>query len=202
MFAIISTLDRAIQSGKMVHISYGRYCLEQNKKTGRWEPRLQPREKDAADEMDFEPYALMWSNGYYYLVGKHRGMMNLRVDRIRRAEILQDRDCAPPQGFDPVSYRDRSSVMYAGKPQRAVLLCPAWMLSVVMDFFGSAAQYTSQDDGSIRVVLSAVPIGVRLFALQYVDCVEVLEPEKLRCSIAKALRKASETYRGELEEKD
>ena len=192
MFPIIEQLDQAICQRRRVRLHYGAYRLEFNEEAGRWNPVLVERDENGV--LDFEPYALMWSNGNYYLVGKHRGMMNLRVDRILKVSLLPD-TFQIPSDFDPAEYRDRSPVMYAGTPEFVLMRCKPAMLSVLLDFFGRLPQYSPQPDGSILVSLKLSLPGVKLFALQYVNSVEILKPESLRKEIAADLEAALQAYR-------
>lgn len=191
MFQIIAQLDQAIRGARKVRVIYGEYHLEL--KNGRWVPVLGQRKKNG--ELEFEPYALMWSNGGYYLVGRNRDMMNLRVDRILRVEPLEG-TFQPPADFDPVEYRDRSPVMYPGPRTLVRLLCRNTMLGVLTDFFGSVPEYSPRPGGMVEASMSISPAGVKLFALQYAGSVEVLEPESLRRELREELSAALEKYGG------
>lgn len=190
LFPLIKVLDQAVQEKRKVRLNYGEYHLE--RRDQRWTPVLGPRKRNGI--LDFAPYALMWSNGNYYLVGKHRGMMNLRVDRILGAELLEETFQIPPD-FDLVEYRDRSPVMYPGERTLVRLRCREAMLSVLMDFFGAVPQYKPLEEGEMEVTLSAAPGGVKLFAMQYANSVEILEPDSLREELAQELGAAAERYR-------
>lgn len=190
MFRVIAQLDQAIREKRKVRVFYGEYRLEL--KDQRWTPVLVQRKSNGL--LDFEPYALMWSNGNYYLVGRNRDMMNLRVDRILKVEVTQE-TFVPPPDFEPEEYRDRSPVMYPGKRTRVRLRCKDSMLGVLTDFFGSVPQYSPRDGGMVEVSMSIAPGGVKLFALQYAGSVEVLEPESLRREIAETLEETLKTYR-------
>ncbi len=189
-FKIIALLDEAVRRRQKVRVTYGEYRLEQVQ--GRWTPKLLPREKNG--ELDVEPYALMWSNGNYYLVARHRGMMNLRVDRILSVQPLEE-TFQVPADFDPVLYRDRSPVMYPGENTFVRMRCKTSLLNTLVDFFGSVPQYATPKDGYTEVTMSIAPNGVKLFALQYADGVEVLEPKSLREEILLSLEAAAEKYR-------
>ncbi|MEG2455171.1 MAG: WYL domain-containing protein [Oscillospiraceae bacterium] len=190
-FRNITVLDEAIRGRKKVRIVYGEYRLVQE---NGWVPRLLPREKNGVYE-GFEPYALLWSNGYYYLAGKDRGLMNLRVDRILEASILEE-GYTPPENFDAALYRDCSPIMYPGTATVVALRCQGWMVNTILDFFGPQAQFSAPgEDGAMEVRLNLAPAGVKLFALQYVGGVEVLAPEKLRQEVAQALEEGAARYR-------
>lgn len=191
LFQLIEVLDRAVRERRMVRLIYGEYRLECRDR--RWVPVLRPRRRNNG-EMNFSPYALMWSNGNYYLVGRDRGMMNLRVDRILSAKLLEEPVEIPPD-FDLVEYRDRSPVMYPGERTLVRLRCKEAMLSVILDFFGAVPQYKPLEEGEIEVSMSVAPGGVKLFAMQYAGSVEVLEPASLREELAQELAEAANRYR-------
>lgn len=192
---VINKLDEAIRKKRKVRILYGEHQLEYSGNT--WQPVLRKREKNG--ELDVEPYALMWSNGNYYLVVRHRGMMNLRADRIMAVELLEDRFTLPPD-FEPVRYRNSCPVMYPGEEKFVRLRCKTGLLNTLLDFFGDVPQYRKPETGpdgaeTTEVTMSIAPAGVKLFALQYVGSVEVLEPKTLREEIARDLEAAAKKYR-------
>ncbi|MBR6677422.1 MAG: WYL domain-containing protein [Oscillospiraceae bacterium] len=205
-FRHIRLLDQAIEEQKQVALVYGRYQLKRDG-SGKLRPRLQPmtdfRNTDRPYVNVVEPYAMMWSNGYYYLVGKTEGrMQNFRLDRVMEVQLLSG-SFTVDEDFDPIRYRDRSPVMYPGEAVYIRMRCPVSLLSTVVDFFSSAIKdYTTPaplPDGSSKqkyteVSLTASEKGVKLFALQYADQVEVLEPQSLRDAVAQSLRSALAKY--------
>lgn len=190
-FRTINRLDRAIRDHRKVRVTYGEYRLFLSGQ--RWQPKLVQREKNGV--LEVEPHALIWSNGNYYLICRNRGMMNLRVDRMLQVELLPD-TFTPPENFDPVQYRDRSPVMYPGKETFVRLRCHVKLLNTLVDFFGNVPQYTKPNDqGMTEVTMSIAAEGVKLFALQYADRVEVLEPQWLRKKVGDTLARNAEKYR-------
>ena len=197
LFQNLRKLDLAIREGKKVILEYGRWELERSETLG-WRPVLKKHITSKMNErgevnMVFDPYALMWSNGYYYLIGRHDQMMNLRVDRIlsvKQSPLPTER----PKDFDPVAYRDRTPVMHPGEPEIVRMCCRVGMVSVIMDFFGENAQFGAPTDGWVNVTVRVAPKGAKLFAMQYADQVEVLEPETLRQEMRASLAAALEKY--------
>ena len=135
---VIVKLDQAVEEKRKVRLSYGEYRLV--RRDGSWTPVLTPREQHS--QWEVEPYALMWTNGNYYLVAKDRGIVNLRAGRILDAELL-DEKFDVPEDFDPVRHRDSSPVMYPGEQTFVHLRCRETMLNVLVDFFGSMAHYSA-----------------------------------------------------------
>lgn len=192
-FRHIAVLDAAIRGSHPVSLRYGEYRLENE--NGEWLPKLVERENRG--HLTLEPYALMWSNGYYYLVGRERkqgGMMNLRVDRILRVAALSEESFRRDAGFDPYVYRDRSPVMYPGVPQVIRLRCRVELVNTILDFFGAQARFSAPVEGTTEITLNLAPSGVKLFALQYMDSVEVLDPPSLREEVKQSLEAALRRY--------
>lgn len=192
-FRHIAVLDAAIRDSHPVSLRYGEYRLE--KENGAWLPKLVERESHG--HLILEPYALMWSNGYYYLVGRERkqgGMMNLRVDRILHVAALNKEIFRREVGFDPYVYRDRSPVMYPGAPRFIRLRCRIELVNTILDFFGTQARFSAPVEGMTEVTLNIAPSGVKLFALQYADSVEVLDPPSLREKVRQSLETALRRY--------
>ena len=188
-FRHIRRIDRAIEKNRRIRVTYGEYVLR--KKDGVWKPVL--RRRTSTGELELEPYALMWSNGYYYLVAKNRNMLNLRVDRILEVELL-DEKFEPDKSFDPYEYRDKSPVMYPGWARYVTLQCPVDMVNTLLDFFGKNIHFDEPADGRVKVHIQAATAGVKLFALQYVGRVELLEPAELREEIRTTLQEALARY--------
>lgn len=187
---IIGKLDRAVEERRKVRLTCGTYRLEFQ--DGVWAPVLKPREQDAV--LDVEAYDLIWANGNYYLVGNSRGMVNLRTDRIMSAELLNER-FKVPDDFDLMLHRDSSPLMCPGEKAFIRLRCRESMLNVLVDFFGNLAHYSApQEDGMLEVTMAAAPQSLKLFALQHLNDVEVLEPEELRQELQETLRAGVEMY--------
>lgn len=65
----------------------------------------------------------------------------------------------------------------------------------MLDSFGVQAKFGEPENGYTEVNLYIAPAGVKLFAMQYADSVEVLSPQKLRDEVRNALKTALEVYR-------
>lgn len=190
-FPIIATLQEAIATKHMVSLQYGTHKLQYSSKKELL-PKLVPKDKNA--QLSLAPLSLVWANGLYYLICKYgeAGTMHLRVDRILSAQITGET-------FDTASHvsmaehRDRSPIMYGGKPQLVRFTCPSFLLSTVMDFFGATPSYSQKED-VLTVTVSATFLGVKLFALQYIDQVTILEPQSLREEIRDTLKNNIHRY--------
>ena len=68
---------------------------------------MQNRKKHTEKTFTVSPYALIWKDDHYYLVcnnQKYDNLMNLRIDRMKKLEILDE----PSRHFSEVSpYKDK-----------------------------------------------------------------------------------------------
>ena len=191
-FEHIARLDQAIRERTAVTVRYGEYRLDRS--TG----KVVLAQRASHGLYRLAPYALMWSNGYYYLVGKdleRGGIMNLRADRVLSVQVREGETFPAPRDFDPAEHRDRSPVMYPGAARHIRLRCREGLLNTILDFFGPQARLRGLEEGWLQVDLDLAPAGVKRFALQYADSVEVLEPEDLRQSVRRTMEEALERYR-------
>lgn len=72
------------------------------------------------------PYALLWNNDTYYLVGFHEHRQQIakfRVDRIDGLELTQRSSVKKPRGFNVTEYFSQEFSMLNGKTCRITLLC-------------------------------------------------------------------------------
>jgi len=192
-FDLVGILDEAIKSRKQVTVTYREFHLILQPGNC-WTPVMEPRKKNS--KFTVAPFALMWSNGYYYLVcreTKTGTMRNLRVDRISDVKKL-GASFTPDPGFDPVSYRNRSPVMYPGPPEEVRFRCKLELLNTLVDFFGHDAQFSTPSNGETVVTMKVSLAGMKLFALQYVNQVEILTPQSLRDELHDILTAAAKKY--------
>ena len=110
IFASLSVIRDSIRKKKKLRILYGRY--DKNLE-------LAPTSEDART---IEPYAVMSSNGYYYLIAGNPkypdGLTNFRIDRILQIQMLDEPEnhCQTPffliPGTQPMKFfRPASTAM-------------------------------------------------------------------------------------------
>ena len=85
------------------------------------------------------PYALLWNNDTYYLVGFHEHRQQIakfRVDRIDGLELTQRSSVKKPRGFNVTEYFSQEFSMLNGKTCRITLLCENPLMNSIIDRFG------------------------------------------------------------------
>ena len=151
------------------------------------------------------PFAMICTNGQYYLVGCYGGYDNLthyRIDRMTDVAVLDESarpiDSLPGyrdgRRFDAALYAQEHHFMFGGKPVTVVLRMSRSCAGDVLDAFGSRAAMRALDDERMEVRVTAALEGMRFFALQFGNHCEVLSPRKLREQVMDDIKKMAERY--------
>lgn len=100
------------------------------------------------------PYALLWNNDAYYLVGFHdhrQQIAKFRVDRIDSLEITMEAAVRKPKDFDVSAYFTQEFSMLNGRTCRVTLLCDNILMNSIIDRFGEGVPTQIVDDTHFRV---------------------------------------------------
>lgn len=187
IFYNIDILSEAIQKKKQVEFSYNRFSLSP---------------KEEKEKYIINPYALINSQGKYYLVcsrEKFARLSNYRLERIENIKIL-DSKVSPitelkgfENGLDIVKYANENIYMFGGKTIDATLkLENDYAASVVDDWFAGARFFTK--DGIAYASIKANEQALIYWCLQYGNNVELIEPQQTRDKIKMAIEKLKEKY--------
>jgi predicted DNA-binding transcriptional regulator YafY len=187
LYYTVDTLDTAINEKKRVTFQYIEYTAEKKK-----------IHKHSGYVYEFSPYALLWHDDCYYVVGysaKHQAITKFRVDRIDKCRLSEQFAVTKPTDFDPVMYLKNIFSMYDGEMQTVRLQCCGEMMKVILDRFGQDTHTQSCGDGTfiakIRVSVSPTFFGW-LFSLE--NHVRILSPDSVINAYRQALQKAVNTY--------
>ena len=100
------------------------------------------------------PYALLWNNDSYYLVGFHEHRQRIakfRVDRIDGLRITQKAAVQKPKDFDVSAYFTQEFSMLTGKTCHITLLCENALMNSIIDRFGEDVPSQVVDDNHFSV---------------------------------------------------
>lgn len=189
----IDTLNKAIRDNKKVRLNYCRR-------------KMDSRFGAAQETKEFllSPYALIWSNDHYYLVAnneKYDNLMHLRVDRIRKVTIT-DEKLRPVNevsdyeySFNCADYASKVFNMFSGKPEKVELLCDNDILEQMLDRFGenAALRKAGPERFCIREEM-CVNDGLASWIMQFGDKVKVNLPDTLRDMVAEKAQAICRIY--------
>ena len=190
LFFNIEKIDMAINEGKQVQYDYNKYGKDK---------KLHKSSFQRAT-----PYQLILHNQRYYLMGYSEYWGNMifhRLDRITNIKIY-DAPAYPLKkipGYESgIDYKRISTTMpylHSDKPERVEMLADAWVIDQVVDWFGKdLAVRETEDPEKIIISLWANPYAMSLWALQYVNYIEVISPAHLRNKIRDFLKTGFDKY--------
>ncbi|GAB3048429.1 helix-turn-helix transcriptional regulator [Virgibacillus ainsalahensis] len=143
-----------------------------------------------------DPYALIWQNDYYYLIGrfhKTNEIRHYRLDRMRNIDIKKKG--FKNVDFDLQSYVDRSFHMFAGEEIRIKIRFHINLLNVVLDRFGHEADIKSTDENHFVLATKAkLSDGLINWILTWGNQAQVLEPNHLVLTMKEKIRQMMEIY--------
>lgn len=179
VFYNIEMLDEAIELRKKVTFDYYDYGIDK---------QLHKRREK---KYKVNPYGLIYNNEHYYLVcimSRQENISLYRIDRIQNIEITDINLDIREYGFDP--YNEIKGALYSyttGTTENIEFLVTPNRINDVIDKFGTALTLTEEPDGRIKVVVKTSTKGMKYWALQYLESVEVLSPTYLREDIRNTL---------------
>lgn len=147
IYYTVDILHSAIQEQKQITFQYVEYTPEKKilKHDGYW--------------YFFSPYALIWSQDFYYAVGwseKHGKIAQFRVDRMVHVELLEQPSVFMRE-FDPATYVRHVFGMYGTEVQTVELLCENHIMRSVVDRFGEKIPIETVDSEHFIAIVEVAP---------------------------------------------
>ncbi|MGM9641733.1 MAG: helix-turn-helix transcriptional regulator [Eubacteriales bacterium] len=179
VFYNIEMLDEAINRKVKVKFDYYDYGADK---------QLHKRREK---KYTVNPYGMVYSNEHYYLIcimAKQEHLSMYRIDRIQNIEITDYQLDEREANFEPKSAVKTSVYAYTGEIATVEMLLDLSMLNDVIDKFGTKILITEQSDGRLKVSVKASLRGMKYWALQYMEYVEIISPQSLRDDIEKAIQ--------------
>jgi len=191
LFYNIEVIDSAIANNHRIRCDYNKYGVD--------------RKLHKSSFQLVSPYRMILHNQRYYLMAfsEHWGnMVFLRLDRI--TNIMETEERRTPitkvpgyeKGINTKELASTKPYMYTDKPEHIEFLADIGIVDQVVDWFGPGIRISKTDDEkAVRVSLSASPNAMEHWAMQYLNYVEVIEPESLRERIKEGLNKGIKKYK-------
>jgi predicted DNA-binding transcriptional regulator YafY len=191
LFYNIELIDEAIEQKKQLHYNYNKYGVD--------------KKLHKSSHQYVSPYQMILHNQRYYLMGYSEYWKNMiyhRLDHITNMTVteLPATDLRSLPGYqNGIDYKELASskpYMFADKAERITLLADSSIIDQVMDWFGNDVRIMKhgEDDSKVQVILNSSPNAMKLWALQYIQYVEILKPESLRSAIRECLEEAGKKY--------
>ncbi len=193
IYFVIDVINKAINNNRKITFEYNKYMIIDNK------PVL-TKYKD----FKLSPYALVWCNDNYYLVGnyeKYDNLSNYRIDRIRNAVALKETSrhfsdvCEYVEKFDVADYIKKNIMMFTGEETEIELLCKNTMIDIIVDKFGTECEIINKAKGRFLVRVSVyLSDGLVNWLLPLCKDVYVEQPKVLRDMLIERTKKISDSF--------
>ena len=147
LYYTVDLIHKAINDRKRIRFKYIEYTAEKKKVY-----------KHNGSIYEFSPYAMLWHDDRYYVLGyseRHGKIVKFRVDRIAKAEATDIPSVKEPADFEPLSYLKNIIAMYDGRMERVRLKCEADMMKVIIDCFGADVYTESLENGVFPLCTAA-----------------------------------------------
>ncbi|MEI3604301.1 WYL domain-containing protein [Pseudogracilibacillus sp. SE30717A] len=145
-----------------------------------------------------EPYALIWQNDLYYLIGKFqetKEIRHYRLDRIKEITIL-DETFVKEKGFELQPYVDNTFHMYSGEELRMKIRFDNSLINAIFDRFGMEVDV--REDGDEHFILNTnakLSDGLVSWILKWGSRAKVISPDLLVDKISEETKKMAANYK-------
>ncbi|WP_245680474.1 helix-turn-helix transcriptional regulator [Bacillus marinisedimentorum] len=185
----IDKIHTAISDSKHLRYQYGTYNARKEftlHRDGGW--------------YDVQPYALIWNNDFYYLIGKFMKtgeMRHYRVDRMRDVKVKEEQRFKK-ELFDITAYVGKSFQMFSGEEDWIKIRFSNILINPVLDRFGMGADIRPADeDHFILSAKASVSDGLIGWILNWGSKAKVISPPSLVQKMTEETKKLHCLYSGE-----
>lgn len=190
----INELAEAIDKKCRAKVTYERRRLEEGSAV-RNETRI----------MTVSPYAMVWLNDHYYLIcnnAKYDNLMHLRIERIKRVDVLEDEPVRPVsevsayrERFDTADYSSKIFEGFSGKVEVVELRCAHELYDTIADLFGNKLAIIGADEETFTVrVEAATSEGFVGWVLKFGTKMQVVSPSHVRRQVREMAEAVAKQY--------
>ena len=186
MIYSVRAIRKAIDRDRKISFRYLQYNMDKQQV---------PKHEGTPEELYVvSPYATVWNDDRYYLIGwsdKRNDLNVYRVDRMMVPKQLPNRRVPPPEGFDVRDYTDKVFQMYGGPEEHVTLKCKTEILDQIIDRFGDDIVLKETEKGFFEVT---VPVRVSStfygWVFQFMGEMDIVGPENVKQEYKERLMEA------------
>lgn len=146
-----------------------------------YESKLRRTTKHDGYVYEVSPYATIWKQDRYYLIGwseKHNGIARFRIDRMEMPKISRKKRHPVPEDLHLEDRSDKIFSMFDGPEETVALRCRPNLTSVLVDRFGTDLNIFRRDENSLDAVVT-VHLSPTFYGwlFQFAGEMTVIEPE-------------------------
>lgn len=181
----IEDILKAIQDLSKITFEYWKYAIDK-----KLEPVIVSTPK-------VTPYAIIYDEQQFYLIGIKEGKENFyhyRLDRIKNIKELNEKRDIQKTSAQIQEYAESTIEMFAGNIEEIEAICDNPLLNPVLDKFGKNITIIKNDDKTFKLLLDTDRNGFLYWALKNLREVEIIKPESLREEIKEIVESANKKY--------
>ena len=188
----VQAIRRAIDHDRKITFKYMKYTIE----------KQQVPKYAGTPEEDYvvSPYATIWNNDRYYLVGyyeKRKKVNTFRIDRMTKVKQIQKKRFPEPDDFNVQDYTDKVFWMYDGNEEEVTLRCRRKLMDQVIDKFGEGIEIKNVRRETFDIT---VPVDISgtfyAWVTQFVGEMTIVNPGHVRDAYAGYLQEAIDDVLG------
>ncbi|WP_026512174.1 helix-turn-helix transcriptional regulator [Butyrivibrio sp. LC3010] len=162
---------------------------------------------DQGKDYIVNPYQMVASNGFYYLLGnldKYDDVSYYRIDKMTDVVILDEKikpqkDVVGLEGQLNLSKHMAEHIyMFCGESLNVKMRTTPSMMDTLVDWFGKDFKITKSTDDVLEIMVRCNENAIFYWALQYGPYVEVIAPKKLRQDLALEISRMNAKYNSSL----
>ena len=185
----VDKLHAAINSNRQIRFQYFQ-----------WNVRKETELRHGGKWYHISPWALVWENNYYYLLGydtEDEMLKHYRVDKMLRLSLTdKPREGREPfEALDLARYTQSVFGMFQGERCEVLLLCKNELAGAIIDRFGKDISLIPYDEGRFTVRL-AVEASQQFigWVIGLGSGVKLLSPESMVETMRAEIRRLAEDY--------
>ena len=171
IFINVQSIKEGIETNRKIQFQYFNYNLEKKKVY-----------RHDGEVYTVSPYATIWMNDRYYVVGysdKRKKIVQFRIDRMDLVKVTEEKRVPEPEDFDLHDYTDKIFMMFDGDETEVTLRCDQELIDQVIDKFGEKIEpkniTKSTFDVTVPVSLSGTFFS---WIFQYAGKMTIVKPER------------------------
>lgn len=183
----VNAVNEAISRRKKIRFQYTEFG-----------PDLKETMRGDGEIYELSPYALLWNEDFYYVVGwsdKHNNVSVFRVDRLYHPEILDEKAVKRPDGFNLDDYSTPIFDMFEGSERVTVELeVENELAKYIVDRFGThlETKKVSEDRFAVMVEVSLSPTFYA-WVFQFEGGIRILSPKEAVDNFMKMVERFTES---------
>ncbi|MBR4461255.1 MAG: WYL domain-containing transcriptional regulator [Erysipelotrichaceae bacterium] len=181
----VEIVSEAIRENKTLQFMYLRYGSDKKLEPRREEPYI------------VEPRYIVYSDSRAYMIStspRHEGFTHYRLDKMSNAIVLEEKSRPLPKSMDAYDYARNKLFMYSGEMETVSFRCHEKIMDQMIDIFGPEVNTFSYGSEYFILNVKTSHTGALYLAQQFMEYIELLEPQSLREEFKKHLKDAVRKY--------